>query len=153
MQRPTNAFRRLLLALSLLPAFLPAAAHALDYRSVSVPRAVLYDAPSAKGKKLFVVSQFYPVEVIVELGEWIKVRDKTGGLAWIESKDLAAKRTVVAVDHADVHETADAASSVVFKVDKDVALELVEAPANGWVKVKHRDGLTGYLPANQVWGI
>lgn len=134
-------------------ALLPAAAFALDYRSVGVPRSILYDAPSAKGKKLFIAPQFYPVEIIVDLGEWVKVRDKTGALAWIESRQLAAKRTVVAIDRIDVREMADAAAPVVFRADKDVALELVEAGANGWIKVRHRDGLTGYIPANQVWGI
>lgn len=148
-----HAFRKFIQLACLLLALMPAAAHALDYRSVNVPRAILYDTPSAKGKRLFVVSQFFPVEVIVDLGEWVKVRDKTGGLAWIESKQLATKRMVVALEHVDVHETADAAAAIVFKVDKDVALELVEPADNGWIKVRHRDGLTGYVPANQVWGI
>lgn len=137
----------------LLPLLLPAVAFALDYRSVSVPRGVMYDAPSANGKKLFVVSQFYPVEVIVDLGAWVKVRDKTGELAWIESKNLVTKRTVLATDRADVRESADPSSSVVFRVDKDVALELVETGSNGWIKVRHRDGSTGFVMANQVWGI
>ncbi len=134
-------------------ALLPAAAFALDYRSVSVPRAVMYDAPSAKGKKLFILSQYYPVEVIVDLGEWVKVRDRAGTLAWVESKQLATKRSVVALERMDVHEAADNASPVVFRVDKYVALELVEPGDNGWVKVRHRDGSTGYVQSSQVWGI
>ncbi len=137
----------------LLLALLPAAAFALDYRSVSVPRGVLYDAPSANGKKLFVVSQFYPVEVIVDLGGWVKVRDKTGELAWIDSHQLAAKRTVLVLDATDVHGAADAAAPVVFRVDKDVALELVEVAGNGWIKVRHRDSSTGFILSSQVWGI
>jgi SH3-like domain-containing protein len=137
----------------LLLALLPAAAFALDYRSVSVPRGVLYDAPSANGKKLFVVSQFYPVEVIVDLGGWVKVRDKTGELAWIDSHQLVQKRTVLALDAADVHGSADGAAPVVFRVDKDVALELIEPAGNGWVKVRHRDGLSGFILSSQVWGI
>jgi SH3 domain protein len=145
--------RRTKSLLWLLPLLLPAVAFALDYRSVSVPRGVMYDAPSANGKKLFVVSQFYPVEVIVDLGAWVKVRDKTGELAWIESKNLVTKRTVLATDRADVRESADPSSSVVFRVDKDVALELVETGSNGWIKVRHRDGSTGFVMANQVWGI
>lgn len=137
----------------LLSALLPAAAFALDYRSVSVPRGVLYDAPSANGKKLFVVSQFYPVEVIVDLGGWVKVRDKTGELAWIDSHQLAAKRTVLVLDATDVRGSADAAAPVVFRVDKDVALELVEQAGNGWAKVRHRDGASGFILSSQVWGI
>lgn len=146
--------RRLIKALSVLPALLmPAAAFALDYRSVSVPRGVMYDAPSASGKKIFVVGQFFPVEVIVDLGAWVKVRDKSGELAWMESKSLATKRTVLANDRADVREAADASAAVVFRVDKDVALELIEPSGNGWIKVRHRDGSTGFVMANQVWGI
>lgn len=145
--RPLTKFAILLLAL------LPAAAFALDYRSVSVPRGVLYDAPSASGKKLFVVSQFYPVEVIVDLGAWVKVRDKTGELAWIDSRQLAPKRTVLALDTADIRGSADAAAPVIFRVDRDVAMELVESVGNGWVKVRHRDGLTGFILSSQVWGV
>ena len=146
MQRLTNV------AIVLL-ALLPAAAFALDYRSVNVPRGVLYDAPSANGKKLFVVSQFYPVEVIVDLGAWVKVRDKTGELAWIDSHQLAPKRTVLALDAADVRGAADAVAPVVFRIDKDVALELIEPAGNGWIKVRHRDGLIGFILSSQVWGI
>lgn len=140
-------------ALFLLPLLWSTTAAALDYRSVSVPKGVLYDAPSANSKKLFIVTQFYPVEVIVDLGGWVKVRDKTGELAWIESRNLAAKRTVLALEAADVHGAADAATPVVFKVEKDVALDLVEPAGNGWVKVRHRDGLTGFILSSQVWGI
>ncbi len=139
--------------LMLLLAWMPAVAFALDYRSVSVPHGVLYDAPSASGKKLFVVSQFYPVEVIVDLGGWVKVRDKTGELAWIDSHQLAQKRTVLLLEAADVREAADASAPVVFRADKDVALELIEPAGNGWVKVRHRDGATGFILSSQVWGL
>ena len=145
--------QRLTKLIGLALVLLPATAFALDYRSVSVPRGVLYDAPSTSAKKLFVVSQFYPVEVIVDLGGWVKVRDKTGELAWSESRQLVSKRTVLAIDHIDVHEAADATASVTFRVDKDVALELVEPAGNGWVKIRHRDGATGFILSNQVWGI
>jgi hypothetical protein len=43
---------------------------------------------------------------------------------------------------------------VVFRVDRDVALELVEpGGGHGWIKVRHHDGATGFIMANQVWGI
>jgi len=145
--------KRLTKLIGLTLVLLPATAFALDYRSVSVPRGVLYDAPSTSAKKLFVVSQFYPVEVIVDLGGWVKVRDKTGELAWIESRQLVSKRTVLAIDRIDVHEAADAAAAVTFRVDKDVALELVEPAGNGWIKIRHRDGTMGFILSNQVWGI
>jgi SH3-like domain-containing protein len=137
-----------------LGAMLPAMAWALDYRSVSVPKAILYDAPSAQAKKLYIASGQYPVEVIVNLGDWVKVRDQRGELAWIDAKQLATKRTVVVtVPQAEVREGADENAKLVFRAEKDVALELVEAGTNGWAKVRHRDGLVGYIQITKVWGL
>ena len=141
--------------LCVLPALLsPEAAWALEYRSVSVPKAILYDAPSAQAKKLYIVTQSYPVEVIVNLGEWIKVRDNRGELAWAEAKVLSSKRSVlVTAAPAEVREAADEASRLLFRADKDVVLELIETSSNGWAKVRHRDGLTGFVQISKVWGL
>ena len=133
---------------------LPALAWALDYRSVSVPRAIFYDAPSAQSKKLYVAHQYYPVEVIVNLGEWIKVRDVRGEFAWIEAKQLDQKRTVIVrVPQAEAREAADMSAKPIFRAEQDVALELVENTGNGWVKVRHRNGLIGYVQITQIWGL
>jgi SH3-like domain-containing protein len=149
MRRPLTKLTFLLAAL-----MLPALAWALEYRSVSVPRAILYDAPSAQGKKLYVAHQYYPVEVIVNLGDWIKVRDMRGELAWIEAKQLDQKRTVIVrVPQAEAREAADVSAKTVFRAEQDVALELVENSGNGWVKLRHRDGLVGYVQIGQVWGL
>lgn len=138
----------------MLLALLPAAAWALDFRSVSAPRAIFFDAPSAQAKKLYVVRQYYPVEVIVNLGEWIKVRDSRGELAWVEARSLAQKRMLlVKVPQAGAYEAADPSTRLVFRAEKDVALELLENSANGWARVRHRDGLVGYIQINQVWGL
>ncbi|WP_159356474.1 SH3 domain-containing protein [Methylovorus glucosotrophus] len=148
-QRPT----KVLLSIAMILALAPSVASALEYRSVAVPRAILYDAPSGQGKKLYVIWQGYPLEVIVNLGDWIKVRDNRGGLNWIEAKQLATKRTVIVIaTQASIQQSADAASSVVGTVEKDVVLDMLEMSGNGWIKVRHRDGLVGYLPTTAVWG-
>jgi len=75
-------------------------------------------------------------------------------LSWIEAKQLAAKRTaLITLNHAEIRQSADAASALVFRSEKDVVLELLEPVANGWVKVRHRDGLTGYILSSSVWGL
>lgn len=137
----------------LLPLFFPAAVLALDFRSVGADRAILFDAPSLQAKRLFVAGKYYPVEVIVNLELWAKVRDSAGGLAWIEKKNLSDARMVVVTSaRADVRQSADRNAPLVFQAERDVALELVEYGAAGWLKVRHRDGQTGYVLASQVWG-
>ena len=129
-----------------------AAAGAADYRSVADSAAVLYDAPSAKSKKLFVVNQGYPLEVVVVVEGWSKVRDASGDLLWVESKQLTDKRTVlVKAPLAQVREAADDNAPVVFQAQQNVLLEVVET-AGAWLRVRHRDGQAGFIKVAQVWG-
>ncbi len=129
------------------------AANALDYRSVS-EAAVLYDAPSQKAKPLFVIAPGTPVEVIVSIDAWVKVRDLKGDLAWIERGQLADKRTLqVRTEGAQIRAEANDAAKLAFEAEADVLLEFLEAGPAGWVKVRHRDGPQGFVKATQVWGL
>lgn len=144
---------RVPVALGLLCLAAVGPARALDYKSIGAAPAVLYDAPSLRGKKVFVAPRNMPVEVILSYGEWTKVRDASGDLSWVESRLLAPKRFVmVKVALAKVHAAADDGSASVFAADKGVLLELVEPASSGWVKVRHRDGQAGFIKAGEVWG-
>ena len=128
-------------------------AFALDYRSVT-EAAPMYDAPSAKAKPLFVVLAGTPVELVVSLEGWSKVRDNRGDLAWMEKKYLTEKRNVIVrFDRVQVRATAEDSATLVFEAERDVVLELLEAAPGGWVRVKHRDGQSGFVKATQVWGL
>lgn len=128
-------------------------ANALEFRSVVPAKAVLYDAPSLEATKLYILSVGYPVEIIVDLGEWLKVRDQLGGLSWIQNKYLSIKRTVLTTEKADIKSAENADSALLATVEKEVTLELMSPIINnGWVKVKHRDGMTGFVQASALWG-
>jgi SH3-like domain-containing protein len=142
--------KRLLL---LVVAGLSLPAYASEYRTVDAAT-VLYDAPSQRGSKLFVIKRETPVEVVVSLEGWVKVRDAEGSLAWIEKKYLSERRSViVTADRAEVRQKAEDGSPLVFEAEKSVALEYLEAAPGGWVKVRHRDGQSGFVRANQIWGL
>lgn len=134
-------------------AMLSATAFAIEFRSVD-SATVLYDAPSVKGKPLYVIKRFTPVEPVVSLEGWTKVRDAEGGLAWIEKKHLTEQRTVlVTAGRAQVRREANEDAPLAFEADKAVALELLEPVVSGWAKVRHRDGQSGFVRASQVWGL
>ncbi|MFH1869990.1 MAG: SH3 domain-containing protein [Pseudomonadota bacterium] len=129
------------------------AAHALDYLSLA-EAAPAYDAPSAKARPLFVVLAGTPVELVVGLDGWSKVRDSRGELIWIEKKHLTDKRNVIVrVERAQVRAAAEDQAALVFEAERDVVLEFVESVPGGWVKVRHRDGQSGFLKVPQVWGL
>jgi SH3-like domain-containing protein len=150
LQLPSLA-RVLIFALSLLFSH---ATSALEFRSVLPAKAVLYDAPSKEASKLYVLGGGYPVEIIVNLGDWTKIRDQLGSLSWIEGKQLTSKRTVLVTVKTDIKSAEDATSPLVAIVEKDVILELISPTIkNGWVKVKHRDGMTGFVQVSHLWGV
>lgn len=147
-----TAVHRLVFAVLAL-ASLPAAA--LDYLSLA-DAAVMYDAPSQKAVPLFVIARYTPVEVVVALEAWLKVRDAAGGLAWIEKRLLSEKRNLlVTATRAQVRAQPEPNAPLVFEAEKDVVLELVEPASTvaGWAQVRHRGGQSGFVRANQVWGL
>jgi SH3-like domain-containing protein len=145
-------WRRALVALSLFSA--AGAALAIDYRSVSVPAAILFDAPSLQAKKLYLIKAQTPVEVVVKLEGWFKVRDAEGTLAWLESRNLSERRTlVVTSSQGEIRQSDKPDSPVLAELDKWVAIEFMEPASPGWAKVRHRDGATGYIRSTQVWGL
>ncbi|AYH42799.1 SH3 domain-containing protein [Azoarcus sp. DN11] len=133
---------------------LPAAgAHAIDYRSVSEP-AILFDSPSEKGKRLFIVAAGTPLEVVVSLDKWAKVRDAGGSINWIERRLLSDKRTVMVTSARGVVRQRPAADApIAFETSKDVILEVTGNANEGWLPVRHKEGASGYVRVTEVWGL
>lgn len=126
---------------------------ALEFLSIADSAVIMYDAPSLKATKMFAASRHLPVEVVVKVAGWVKVRDSSGGLAWVEEKALSNKRyVIVTAAQAEAYRAADINSPLLFEAQKNVVLEWLESAVPGWIKVRHRDGQSGYIRTNQVWG-
>ncbi len=125
---------------------------ASEYVSVAEP-AILYDANSLKANKLFVATRYLPLEQIVVLENWVKVRDAGGKIYWIEKRNLSNKRYVVVMaETTTVRTNWDDSASVAFIAPRQLGLEWLGNAGTGWVKVRHRDGTTGFLKSKDVWG-
>ena len=140
-------------AAAVVAALCAAAVHAAEFRALGATPAILYDAPSLKADRLFVASRYYPFEVLVKLDQWTKVRDVNGEVAWVENKALGDRQTVlVTVPLADVRAQPSPQAPLVFEAYKQVLLEVLEPAADGWVKVRHRDGQQGYIRTSHIFG-
>jgi SH3-like domain-containing protein len=132
-----------------------------DFQSTTDAATILYDAPSARAKPLFVLGRDTPLEVIVPVEGWTKVRDVAGTIGWVEKKNLGEHRSlVVRIPVADVRVNPDDAAPLAFRAEHGVLLELAEPAASattttipGWVKVRHRDGQSGFVRITQVFGL
>ena len=142
-----------------LPAAAPPAlaclspAYALDYRSTARP-AILYDAPSTAASRIAVAGAGLPLEIVVDTDAWAKVRDPGGRLAWIEKTALGGARTVmIQAEVSDIRREPRADAEVVFRAARGVLLLVTgEMRADGWLPVRHADGLSGWLPGFEAWG-
>jgi hypothetical protein len=140
-----------LLACALLAA--AGSALAVEYRSVGVAPAILYDAPTERGRKLAIAPRNMPLEVLQNSGSFTRVRDASGEFSWIATRELVPRRhLVVSSATARVHQAAEESSPVVFSAERNVLLEMNEPLANGWIKVRHAEGQTGFVRAADVWG-
>ncbi|HUW26156.1 MAG TPA: SH3 domain-containing protein [Gallionella sp.] len=148
--KPVNLLRMVVLLALLCGA---GAIRAADYVSVGESSAILYDAPSTKAKKLFVVNRYMPFEQVVVLNDWVKVRDRSGALYWVEKRVLSNTRYVFALSPVlDVLAEPDFGAPRLFQVRQQVALERLESTGTGWVKVRHQNGDVGYVRSTEVWG-
>jgi SH3-like domain-containing protein len=129
-------------------------ADAAEFRSIGDRPAVMFDAPASRAARLFVMGTHQPVEVVVKLDKWSKVRDHGGDLAWVDNSFLVDKRLLVVTSAAaEVRAQPKAAAPLSFEAQRGVVLELTGPIADGFAPVRHRDGQTGFVAIAQVWGL
>ena len=132
------------------------AAHA-DFRQTSAEATVAFEGPSAKATKQYLYSRGTPVEVVVQIEGWLKVRDAQGALVWVEKKSLIERSNVqIKSPTADAMAAPDAASPIVFRAESGVLLTLVSPQppnAGAWAQVRHRDGQTGFIRMDALFGL
>lgn len=135
-------------------AVLAAPAGAAEFRSIAPAAALLYDGPSVQARRLYIAPRGMPVEVIAASDPlFVKARDLGGDVFWVARGDLAPVRSVVAASLASVRQSPSDQAAVVFQAERGVLLDPVEPPAGGWVRVRHRDGATGFVRTGEVWGL
>jgi SH3-like domain-containing protein len=133
-------------------------AGAAEFRSTGDKPAVWFDGPSPRANKLFIVPRNTPLEVVVALDQWTKVRDETGDLGWVENKSLGNKRFVKTLLDTEIKASANEGAATSYVAARGITLELADpnnpANANGnWVRVVHRDGQGGWVQAARLWGV
>ncbi len=125
-----------------------------SFVSIGDRPAVLFDAPSNRANKTFIILRNTPLEMLVKLEKMTKVRDADGAIGWVENESLGTKRYVqISVTSADIRAAANVAGSSVFDAQRGVLLEVTGlASPDGWLPVKHLDGQTGFVRLTHVWG-
>ena len=129
---------------------------AADFLSVKNKSLILYEGPSSSTKKKFIVTEGYPLKVIVSLKDWKKVEDHLGKISWAQVKDLESERTVITLkSQVTIYNKPSKNEAKLAYIDKLVALNLLSPMiTDGWIKVQSMsEGVQGFIRAKEVWGI
>jgi len=132
----------------------PPAVAAKSFVTIGDKPAIMFDAPSTRANKTFIVNALTPLEVLVKLDKWTKVRDTENANGWIENTFLGERRHVqISATSAEVRAMPAANAALVFDAQRAVLLEVTgPIAADAWLPVRHRDGQTGYVRLTQIWG-
>ena len=140
----------------LLYFFLSHYALASEFVSVKAKKAILYEGPSEATKKELIITEGYPLLVIVRLKEWLKVKDHEGKINWIREADISLERTVITLrSEVPIYNEASSNSNRLANVEDMVVLKLTSSlVTDGWADVKSElNDINGFVPANDIWGI
>ena len=47
----------------------------------------------------------------------------------------------------------NAQAALAFRAEPGLLVEIIENTRTGWLRVRHRDGLTGFIRIEDVWGL
>ena len=127
-----------------------------DFLSVKTKNSILFEGPSSSTKKKFIVTEGYPLKIIVSLKDWKKVEDHLGKISWVQAKNLDRERTVITLKpQSTIYNKSNINEAKLAYIDEFVVLNLISPiVTNGWIKVKSTlEGIEGFMRAEEVWGI
>lgn len=130
-------------------------ANAADFRSAKQNGSIFYAQPDLNAKKLFTVSQYYPVEQLAQEKDWIRVRDSSGGIYWAENQKFSTIHMVqVIIPQAIIYTEANPNSPIQMRVAQNVILEWLDTNQAGWIKVRlpNSKDNAGYIAIKDIWG-
>ena len=114
------------------------------------------DAKKIADAKLVIVNglglEGWLPRLVQSAGSKATIITATEGIAPLKRGSDADPHAWQSVANAKIRSSADDAAPIVFSADRGVLLDLAEPVASGWIKVKHRDGQSGYVKASEVWG-
>jgi SH3-like domain-containing protein len=125
--------------------------------SVAGERVNLRKGPSTKYPIIWELGKGFPLRVVSSQGNWLKVSDFEQDVGWIYKKLVNRKPHLVVKTNRNSKARINIRSGpgtkykIVGKAEYGVVFETLKR-GNGWVKVRHESGLTGWIKRSLLWG-
>ncbi|MDX1776583.1 MAG: SH3 domain-containing protein [Desulfobulbales bacterium] len=148
---------RITLLLFVLSWLLCGQAAGITMVSVTGEKVNLRKGPSTQYPIIWELGKGFPLRVIASKGNWLKVSDFEKDVGWIY-KDLVSRKPHLIVKknknskaRINIRSSPGTNSPVIGKAEYGVVFETLKR-GDGWVKVRHESGLTGWVKRSLLWG-
>ena len=147
------------LVLFLLIVVWPVCAGAAGIKMVSVvgEKVNLRKGPSTQYPIIWELGKGFPLRIRGYKGNWIKVSDFEGDIGWVY-KNLVSRKPHLVVKinkkskaRINIRSGPGTKYKIVGKAEYGVVFETLKR-GDGWVKVRHETGLTGWVKRSLLWG-
>lgn len=143
----------LILIAASLSIVLPGIAHASGMVSIAANVANMRDGPSTRHDILYRLGWYYPLKVLAQQGDWLKVRDFEDDVGWVHRKLTSRSPTfIVKSKRANVRSGPGTNYRVVARVLYGDAMQTI-GRAGHWVRIRlPESGKTGWMDHSLLWG-
>lgn len=129
----------------------PCAVFSAQRLAVSVNIANMRSGPGTEYPEMWQVEKYHPFIVIEKKGNWYKVKDFEGDMAWVFNSLLDNTPCVITVkDDCNVRSKPGMDGQILFTVEKGIPFKVLEEQGS-WIKIKHADNDIGWIYKTLVW--
>jgi SH3-like domain-containing protein len=127
-------------------------AGAITLVSVAGENVNIRSGPGTNYSVVWELGEGFPLQVLEKKGDWIKVVDFEGDSGWVYKKLVGKKaHLIVKKKRINVRSGPGQRYRLVGKANYGVVFRTLKT-SNGWAKVKHENGLTGWIKRDLLWG-
>ena len=132
-------------------------AAAITMVSVAGEKVNMRKGPSTKYAVKWELGKGFPLRVIGSQGNWLKVSDFESDVGWVYKKlvnrnpHLVVKVNKKSKKRANIRSGPGTKYKIVGKAEYGVVFKTLQR-GDGWVKVQHEQGLTGWVKRSLLWG-
>ena len=111
----------------------------------------LRSGPGTKYEVLWQVEQYHPFLVVEKKGNWYKIKDFEGDMAWIHKSLLGSMDGVITrKTKSNVRAEPTTKSRILFTVERGVPFKVLKRKGD-WIRIEHADGEKGWIYKTLVW--
>ena len=145
-------YKKVVICLSLFLLLLGGTAQAITMVSIKGNNVNMRSGPGEKYAVLWDLGSGFPLKVVDQKGKWYKVEDFEGDSGWVyETLVDRAPHLIVKRRRVNMRSGPGDGYRVVGKANYGVVFKTLKVK-KGWAKVRHENGLVGWISRSLLWG-